>query len=297
MTPLKPRKPFTLIELLVVIAIIAILAALLLPALSQARERARRTLCMSNMRQVYIADVVYMDDNNDWLPSISLGSFRSDFNWHWNFTAKAGINPLRGAYLSWLEQWPEQIRFCPNMWAARFENTWQLNIDHPQYFTWGYFRPNLSMDFICRWLDPPRRVKIDSNGNIIDDSVNPGSLYGFANLRASGSGWHTVGFQTATYDANGLVPLLSDAIISAPDHNGNTSASMMAAHTNGGSNPFTGTAMPDAAGANSLWSDGHVNWHRFQMPMVYLPSIMGGSSPEGWGSIGGGATFWTKHAE
>jgi len=68
---LKQKKNFTLIELLVVIAIIAILAAMLLPALSAARERARSASCMSKLKQHGTAFTMYSGDNKSSLPLVA----------------------------------------------------------------------------------------------------------------------------------------------------------------------------------------------------------------------------------
>ena len=71
---MKKIKSFTLIELLVVIAIIAILAAMLLPALSAARESARSIACVNNASSLAKFTRMYADANNDWVPLAKYGT-------------------------------------------------------------------------------------------------------------------------------------------------------------------------------------------------------------------------------
>ena len=66
------KKTFTLIELLVVIAIIAILAAMLLPALSKAREKARTISCAANLKQLSLGAIMYADSNDEYFPAVDM---------------------------------------------------------------------------------------------------------------------------------------------------------------------------------------------------------------------------------
>ena len=80
------KTGFTLIELLVVIAIISILAAMLLPALSKAKAKAKAIACTSNNKQIGLAMMMYVGDNNDFLPPLNEKNFASHTtNWWFRY--------------------------------------------------------------------------------------------------------------------------------------------------------------------------------------------------------------------
>lgn len=115
----RPVAGFTLIELLVVISIIALLIAILLPALGQARSAARNSGCLSNLRQIGIANHAYAAEHNGVLPPAEDTSSIPGIQLHW-FTILAEMNYITAPKGAW-NVVPDSALMCTENIAA---TTW-----------------------------------------------------------------------------------------------------------------------------------------------------------------------------
>jgi len=118
-------EAFTLLELLVVIAIIGILAALLLPAISRAKERANRTRCKSNLHQVGLALEMYAEANRDLLPDCTSNnpSFFGSY-WPWDLNTNVVI-ALEAHGVT------RKVLYCPSNPSMDEDHRWNYWQYHP----------------------------------------------------------------------------------------------------------------------------------------------------------------------
>ncbi len=129
---------FTLIELLVVIAIIGVLASLLMPALGKAREKARATECLGNLRQVGLASLMYAEDLGGILPIDS--PLQKGVTWGALIASNAGVRPF-------------QVFVCPSYRPFRFTNwirIYGVRLDPPTNAVRGALRERLAVDAVER---------------------------------------------------------------------------------------------------------------------------------------------------
>jgi prepilin-type N-terminal cleavage/methylation domain-containing protein/prepilin-type processing-associated H-X9-DG protein len=162
-TPNCRRRAFTLIELLVVIAIIAILAAMLLPALAKAKAKAEQARCFSNMKQLTLGMMMYLDSNNGTFPACA----------------------SRNTYGFQIEDW---IYWRPSLPAYPIQNSLIVT-----YVGSGQASSNMSGVFRCpsdrndKDRDPvdPYRYSYTMTSYGLNGTANPG----ITSIRQTGGGW------------------------------------------------------------------------------------------------------------
>jgi prepilin-type processing-associated H-X9-DG protein len=224
-----------LIELLVVIAIIAILAAMLLPALSKAKEKGKRAACMSNLHQIAIAIQIYGSDNNNKLPACD----DNISDWCWDMPTKL-VRPLLDSGMQ------RHVLYCPAGQEQDNETLWTLYLSLGSATTgYGWLtphgRPWRNISLIDRTIQTTLTSVTGTNtSNLADTEVvvdavcagKYGTSYDFK--RAKGAVYHRTSHLDGKLPAGGNI-LFLDGHISWRKY---PAMKLREKHTSGGDNAY-----------------------------------------------------------
>ncbi len=178
----KNERAFTLIELLVVIAIIGILAAILFPVFARARENARRASCLSNLKQMGLGFMMYAQDYDERLPTLT-NNINGSYLWpdrtisarsYWNLKVYPYVKNI-------------QIFNCPSVnytWAGGPDSAITYGANAPLVYSANDIGPNLASI-----VYPAQTILVGDSSRVSSHEIGNYSLTNIYNTTSSSSGF------------------------------------------------------------------------------------------------------------